>query len=177
MSTPLPDSASFAHSTRALAGSLIGAVVLVGVALAMVLPAPEPGPGALVVLAVQVAAGVVAHLLLEAIGYRTPPLSSDLTDADAATQARTRWQSLMIMRFAITESIAIASIAAAFALADGSILTYLGGAAVSLALMLVHVWPGARPVGKVADALEADGRRSGLRESFGLSSSGAIQRL
>jgi hypothetical protein len=43
--------------------------------------------------------------------------------------------------------------------------------------MAVHVWPWARPVGKVADALEAGGKRSGLRETFGLSSPGPIQRL
>jgi hypothetical protein len=84
---------------------------------------------------------------------------------------------LMIMRFAIAEFVAIASVAAAFVLPDGSILTYLGGAVVSLVLMVVHVWPGARPVGKVADALEAGGRRSGLREAFGLSAPGPIQRL
>ncbi|MBC2934779.1 hypothetical protein [Nocardioides sp. zg-1228] len=177
MSTPLPDPASFARSTRVLAATLMGGLVVVGVVLAVVLPAPVWGGEALVVLAVQVVAGVAAHLVLETIGYRTPALSTDLTDADAAARARTRWQSSMILRFAISESIAIVSIAAAFVLADGSILTYLGGAAVSLALMLVHVWPSARPVGKVAEALEADGRRSGLRESFGLSSSGAIQRL
>ena len=62
-------------------------------------------------------------------------------------------------------------------LTDGDLLTYLGGAVVSLVLMAVHVWPWARPVGKVADALEADGRRSGLREAFGLSPAGPIQRL
>lgn len=43
--------------------------------------------------------------------------------------------------------------------------------------MRVHVWPGSRPVGKFADALEAGGRSSGLRESFGLSAPGPIQRL
>ena len=42
--------------------------------------------------------------------------------------------------------------------------------------MVVHVWPWARPVGKAADALEAGGRRSGLREAFGLAP-GPVQRL
>jgi hypothetical protein len=74
----------------------------------------------------------------------------------------------MILRFAVSEFIAIASIAAAFVLPDGDILTYLGGAVVSLVLMGVHVWPWARPVGKTADALEASGRASGLREAFGV---------
>ena len=175
MSTPGPGPAPFALSTRILAGSLMGALVVIGVALSVVLPAPESFP--LGALAVQVIAGVAAHLLLEAVGYRTPALSTALTDDDAAAQARTRWQSLMIMRFAIAEFIAIASVAAAFVLPDGGILTYLGGAVVSLVLMVVHVWPGARSVGKVAEALEAGGKPSGLREAFGLSAPGPIQRL
>lgn len=175
MSTPVPGPAPFALSTRLLAGSLMGALVVIGVALSVVLPAPESFP--LVPLAVQVLAGVAAHVLLEAVGYRTPALSTALTDDDAAAQARTRWQSLMIMRFAIAEFIAIASVAAAFVLPDGSILTYLGGAVVSLVLMVVHVWPGARAVGKVAEALEAGGKPSGLREAVGLSAPGPVQRL
>ena len=175
MSTPLPAAAPFASSTRILAGALMGALVMIGVALGAVVPLDAPVSP--VVLGAQVAAGVVVHLLLEAIGYRTAPLSTALPDEQAAAQARTRWQTLMVMRFAIAESIAIASIAATFVLTDAGFVTYLGGAVVSLALMALHVWPGARPVGKVADALEADGRRSGLREVFGHSSPGPVQRL
>ena len=166
MSTPLPAAAPFALTTRVLAASLMGALVVMGVALAVVLP-PE-GSVSVTVLLVQVLAGLAAHGLLEAIGYRTPPLAPDLTDEAAAAQARTRWQSGMILRFAVSEFIAIASIAAAFVLPDGDILTYLGGAVVSLVLMGVHVWPWGRPVGRTADALEASGRASGLREAFGV---------
>ena len=74
MSTPLPASAPFALSTRVLAGSLMGALVVIGVALSVVLPAP--GSVSLTVLAVQVAAGIAAHLLIESVGYRTPALST-----------------------------------------------------------------------------------------------------
>jgi hypothetical protein len=174
MSTPLPGPAPFALSARILAASLMAALVFIGIALSFVLPPDGVSP---VVLLVQVVAGVAAHLLLDAIGYRTPALATDQTDDEAAAVARTRWQSLMVLRFAISESIAIASIAAAFVLADGSVMTYLGGAVVSLVLMLVHVWPGARSVGRTADALEAGGRRSGLREAFGLPDPGPVQRL
>lgn len=175
MSTPLPAAAPFALTTRILAASLMGALVVMGVALSVVLP-PE-GSVSVVVLLVQVVAGLAAHWLLEAIGYRTPALAADLTDEAAAGQARTRWQAGMVLRFAISEFIAIASIAAAFVLPDGDIVTYLGGAIVSLVLMGVHVWPWSRPVGRTADALEAAGKASGLREAFGLSGPGPIQRL
>jgi hypothetical protein len=165
MSTPRPVAAPFALSTRILAGSLMGALVVIGVALSTILPG---GGLSMVVVLVQVAAGLAAHGLLEAIGYRMPPLATDLSDEEAAVQARTRWQTGMILRFAISEFVAIASIAAAFVLEDGTLWTYLVGALVSLALMGVHVWPWSRPVGRTADALEAAGRASGLREAFGL---------
>jgi len=116
-------------------------------------------------------------MLLDAVGYRTQPLASDLTEEAAVAQAQARWQAGMILRFALAELIAIVSIAAAFVLPEGDITVYLGGALVSLVLMVVHVWPGARPVGKAATALEAGGTRSGLRETFGLSEPGPVQRL
>lgn len=175
MSTLQPPGAPFAQSTRILVATLMGALVMIGVALAFVLP-PDGSPS-VVVLLVQLVAGVGVHGVLEAIGYRTPALATNLTEEAAAAEARTRWQAGMILRFAIAESIAIASIAAAFVLPDGDLSVYLGGALVALVLMAVHVWPGARPVGRIADALEADGRRSGLRETFGLSPAGPIQHL
>ena len=173
MSTPIPAAAPFAWSTRILAGSLMMALVFIGIAMSFVLP-PE-GSVSVVVLLIQLVAGVVAHGLVEAVGYRTPPLATDLSDEDAEAQARARWQSGMILRFAVSELIAIASLAAAFVLPEGDLLVYLGGAVVSLVLMGVHVWPWARPVGKVADALESGGKRSGLREAFGMSGPGPIQ--
>lgn len=175
MTTPQPLAPSFALSTRILAASLMGALVVMGVALSFVLPPSGSLP--VVVPVAQVAAGVVVHFLLDAIGYRLPPLPTHLTDEEAVAQARTRWQTGMILRFAIAEFIAIASIAAAFVITDGDILVYLGGALVSLVLMGIHVWPWARPVGRTADVLEAGGRPSGLREAFGLASPGPIQRL
>ena len=61
-------------------------LVLLGVALFFVLGTDDTPPTWL--LAAQVAAGVVVHTLLVAIGYRVPPLDPDLGDADAAVAAR-----------------------------------------------------------------------------------------
>ena len=83
----------------------------------------------------------------------------------------------MIVRFAISESVARVSLAAAFVLPQGGFMIYAVGALVSLALMLLHVWPGSRPVGKIADVLESTGQHSHLRETFGLATTGPIQRL
>ena len=170
--TTSPGAPAFAQSVRILSGSLMAALVFFGVALFFVLGTEDTPP--LWVPVAQVAAGVAVHVLLERIGYRIPPLDTDLSDADAQQAARARWQTSMMLRFALSEAIALVSLAAAFVL-DGGVWTYLGGAVVSLALMAVHVWPGARPVGRVADALEASGRQSHLREEFGLAAPGPIQ--
>ena len=82
----------------------------------------------------------------------------------------------MPARFVISEAVAIISLAGAFVL-DGGFFVLLGGVAVSLTLMVLHVWPSARVIDKVASPLEADGARIGLRESFGHSQPGPIQRL
>jgi hypothetical protein len=90
-----------------------------------------------------------------------------------------RWQSSMVQRFALAESIAIVSVALCFVVPEGGYVLLLLGCATSLVLMAVHVFPWKRPVGKVADALERDGARSGLREVFGQGGGpgGAVQEL
>lgn len=175
--TPGPSAAQFATSTRILSGTLMGALLFLGLACFFVLPFDEAPP--LWVPIAQVVAGIAVHTVLEAIGYHVAPLDASLTGDDATAQARAGWQSTMIVRFALSETIAILSLALAFVLSDGGFLIYAGGALVALVLMVVHVWPWARPVGKLADQLESAGQASGLREAFGAvgASSGPIQRL
>lgn len=172
MTTTPPPAPPFAQSARILSGALMAGLVLVGIALFSVLGTEDTPPLWLVVA--QLGAGVGVHVLLESIGYRIRPLDRDLDDAQAELAARTAWQSSTMLRFALSEAIAIVSLVAAFVL-EGGILTYAVGAVVSLALMVVHVWPWSRPVGRVAAALEASGRRTGLREEFGVPSPGPIQ--
>ena len=175
-------SGQFARQTRMLSIILISALVMIGLALAFVLtPVAEMPPWWVPVA--QVVAGVALHAVIGAIGYRAAPLDRSLDDAAARITAQRVFTTGLTMRFAFAESIAIVSIALAFVLQHGGFLIFVGGALVSLALMAVHVWPGAGPVGRVADRLEADGRPSGLREEFGVTggpgpaSGSAIQEL
>ncbi|WP_404382292.1 hypothetical protein LL946_15725 [Knoellia locipacati] len=170
--TPPPAAAAFALSARTLCGALMGALVLIGVAMSFVLGTDSAPPTW--VLLVQVGAGIAIHLLVETLGYRLPPLDPSLGDDEAANAGRLRWQSSMMLRFALTEALAIGSLVAAFVF-DGGVWTYVGGALVSLALMAVHVWPGERSVTRTAEALEAGGQSSHLRETFGLPAAGPIQ--
>jgi len=172
MTSPAAAAPPFAVSARILCGALIGALPVLGLMMFFVLGTDETPP-TWVPLA-QLAAGVVIHVVVEAIGYRPQPLDPSLDDHEASSEARTRWQSTMILRFALIELIAIASLAAAFVI-DGGVWTYLGGALVSLVLMAVHIWPGARSITRTADALEVQGQPSFLREAFGLPAPGPIQ--
>lgn len=168
--------APFAAQNRVLAGALMGGLFFIGLALFFVLPLDETPP--LWVPVAQLAAGVAVHLGLEAFGYRTLPLDPSLSDDEAAATAMVRYQTGMLLRFALSEAIAIASIALAFVMPEGGFVVYAVGALVSLVLMGVHVWPWSRPVGKAAAVLEASGRASRLREVFGLGDPGSpIQRL
>lgn len=176
--TPTPPSASFAMSQRSLVGSLMSGLVLVAFAIYFVFVGQGDvwASPPLYVPVAQLVAGLTAHFLMETVGYRVAALDRSLSEEDAATRARQAWQTTMILRFALSELVAIASLAAAFVVTDGGYLTYLGGMLVSLVLMGVHVWPSARPVDRIAAALEQGGRSSHLRETFGLDSSGPVQR-
>jgi hypothetical protein len=171
----------FGQQTRVLAGALMGALVVIAVVMYVVLGATEDvlAPPPLWLVAAQVVAGLAAHGFCEALGYRTRPLDPSLDADEARTVARARFQAGMILRFAVCEAIAIVSLAMAFVVGEGGWLGYVTGAAVSLVLMAVHVWPWSRPVDRVRLALERDGASSGLGEDFGLSprSAGPIQEL
>ncbi|MFD1947989.1 hypothetical protein [Nocardioides aestuarii] len=169
------------QSTTMLSLSLMGALVIIPVAVFFVVGSEEgalAAPATLLLVAIP-AAGAAVHVLLESIGYRVQPIAPGTPEDDARGQAVARWQASMIQRFALSESIAIVSLALCFVVEQGGYVLLLLGCATSLTLMAVHVFPWSRPVGKVADALERDGARSGLREVFGQGGGpgGAIREL
>lgn len=164
-----------------LAGALMGALVVIPLALFFVVGSQEgalDAPPTLVLVALPLA-GLLAHVLVESVGYRVQPIAPGTPEREATSQAVMRWQSSMVLRFALCEVIGIVSVALCFVVEPGGYVLVLVGCATSLVLMAGHVFPWSRPVGKVADALERDGGRSGLREAFGHGggTGGAIQEL
>ena len=120
---------------RILAASLMGGIVLIGLALAAVLPLDEAPPNWVTIG--LVAAGVAVHVGLDTFGYR--PTSADPVAA---------YQAGMILRSAFSEAIAIVAAGLAFVLPEGGFATYAVGAGVAVALMAIHVWPSDRAVAK-----------------------------
>jgi hypothetical protein len=163
-----------------LVGTMMWSLVLLAVVLVFVLPVDDRlAAPPLWLLAAQFAAGGAIYLALESIGYRTPAIHPEDDQATATTTAVRALQSGTILRFALSEPIALASLAAAFVIDGGSVLCYATGAVVSVALIGYHAWPWSRPVDKTVASLERDGGRSYLREGLGLPPKlgGAIQEL
>lgn len=166
---------------KTLAVALMGMLVFFPIPLWFVLGSQDdalamPSP---LLLAAPVVAGVVVHVVLDAIGYRTAAISPTASTEETQRIAASHFGSAMIRRFAFGEVIAVVCIALGFIVTTGGYLLVLVGCATSMVLMLVHVWPGQRPVTKTAASLEREGARSGLSEAFGLESrtGGAIQEL
>jgi len=170
--------AMVAQQHRVLAGSLAGGVLVLAVAMWFVLGSADDALAAppLALLVALPVVGVVVHVVLDVIGYRPAPLDPALRADEAAREAMVRYQTGTVLRFAVSESVAIVAIAASFVVSSGGYLLVLGGCAVTLVLVAVHVWPWRRPVDRTATALERDGARSGLRETFGVGASGGVIR-
>lgn len=173
---------------RTLTTALMGSLFFIAVAMYFVFAPgtdPQPGEGLLDapptwVPVAQLAAGVVLHLLIGAIGYRAPAISPGTPPETAGRTSAAALSSGTILRAAMAESVAIGSLALAFLLTEGSYVTYLGGAVVSLVLFALHAFPSERTISRTETSLERDGGTSYLRHQLGRpapSPGGAIQEL
>ena len=148
---------------RMLVGAVVGALFLMAVALMFVLGFGAPAVWAVVVLLVL---GVAMYFALETYGYRVKPISPSLPAEEAREAAMNAFRSSLMLRLSLAESVAIIGILLAF-VGGHTVLLYDLGAAISVLLLAVHVWPSVRTADKVVERLEADGARTGLREVLG----------
>lgn len=152
---------------RIMVGALLAAPVLVLVAMWFVLgatltdPTPWPFVIGLVVLT------VIGDGVLRVFGYRTVMLPRGLSKADAMARSRLSYQAALFRRMTIAELPMLLSLALAF-LTPGGFYLVLFGCALTLNLLVVHVWPTQRSVDRTIDSLELDGTQSHLREALGL---------
>ncbi len=160
--------------------AMMSSLVVLAVVVAVALPDDDRfAAPPLWLLAAQFGTGAALFALIETIGYRTVAVDPETDQQSAMTQAFAAFQSGTIVRFALSEVVAVGSLAAAFVIDDGGVTGYATGAVVSLALMGYHAWPWSRPVDKTVARLERAGGRSHLREGLGLphKPGGAIQEL
>lgn len=164
-----------------LAASTIGMLVVLGV-ISYVVLAPDLAdltapPWWL--LGGQLVAGLALHLLLDAVGYRTPAVRPGTPPEEAQRAGVAAYTSRTVVRLALCETVALVSLALVFAWGAEEWPGYVTGAAISVVLLVVHVWPWSRPVDRTRASLERDGARVPLREAFGLEPklTGPIQEL
>lgn len=154
---------------RIMAGALLAVPVILLVAMWFVLgdtlADPTPWPFVIGVLVL----GFGCELVLRSVGYRTVVLSRGLTKSDAMAQSRLSYQAALFRRMMIAELPMIVSLTFAFIIPGGFYIV-LFGAAATLNLLVMHVWPSGRSIELIQASLELGGNRSYLREALGLPS-------
>ncbi len=161
------------QTLKILVGAVVAALFLMAVALTFVLGFGPPPIGTVVILLVL---GVLAHVLIENVGYRAAALPLDLDATTARSRAVAVFRTTLMMRLAMSESVAFFGLV--FAFVGRTVLTYDLGAAISVLLLALHVWPSRRSVDRVVANLEKDGAQTGLSAllGFGGPMDGPIQR-
>ncbi|MCD4535728.1 hypothetical protein LRP67_16680 [Nocardioides sp. cx-169] len=174
-------------SLRIVVGAMMAFLLLIALSLSFVL-APSgsspPDQGLLDapapwVPAALLAGGVALHLVITAVGYRTPAIVPGTPPEVAGRAAAGALTSGTFLRAALAESLALLALALAFVLIEGGFVTYLCGAAVSLALSALHAFPREATIRRTEESLERQGGTSYLRQQLSLPAprSGAVQEL
>lgn len=162
----------FRQPRQILAGALMGALVVIGIALTFIFSTPGGVFGDLwtkppvMVWAVMVVLAFAPIPLINAIGYNVGALAPGLSRLEASRAALMRDQSATILRFVMCEAPAIVAVAMAFVVPGGGLWIYATVAPVSLWLMWTHVYPHPSTVARTQEALEAGGTRSYLDELY-----------
>lgn len=165
-STPTATPAPTWQSLQVLAMSLVGAPVVILVAIWFVLGSDDPWSPPTVMLAVPVVLALGAAAMIQAVGYRTPALPATTPSQEAGETGARRFQSLMMIRFVLSELVTILPLALAFVVPHGGFSVLLIGVILSEALMLTHVLPNDTQVEKVRRSLASQGAVVPLREAL-----------
>ena len=162
--TPTPD---HLRTLRFMVGALIAAPLVIVVAMWFVLghtlTDPTPWPFVIAVVAI----GLIGEVVLRTYGYRTVVLPRGLSPEETIARSRLSYQAALFRRMSVAELPLLIALAMSFVTYGGFYLV-LFGAAVTLNLLVVHVWPTQRSVDRTAASLELGGARSHLREALGL---------
>jgi len=157
-----------ARTARMLALTFMTMVVVLGVIVALSVPDSDLRLPSAYVIGGQVAAGVVIALLCSTIGFRAAPITPGTPPEKATGEGLQKHQTSMFLRLVLSEIVALVSLALAFVLTDGQLMTYVIGGVISLALMAFFAYPSARNVRRVEASLDSAGAPSRLAEAFGV---------
>jgi len=166
------------RSLRVIVGTLTVSLVMFAVVLFLVLPnghyPPIWVPWGLGGLA------VLSHLLCRKVGFTIKPVPSGTLPGEAMAMALAAFRTSTIVRFALSELVAIVALTLSFAVAPATWMTYLIGLVLALILLWVNAWPHAAVISKAQQQLDRDGGESFLPDALlglapGTASSGVIR--
>jgi hypothetical protein len=167
MSSSTPTATSPLTSLRITVTAIVGAPVFMLLAVYFVLgdtlEDPVPTTWLLVVVVVAAASAVLTAL----VGYRTRAIAPGTDAEEARKVSREAFSSGTFLRVALTEAVAIISLALAFVAPEGGIFVFMLGAVLAIGLIALHAWPSDRVIARVQQSLERDGGTSHLREAIG----------
>jgi hypothetical protein len=147
-----------------LVGVLAGSLVIFGVVLYSVLPSGDYPP-----IWVPWALGglaVASHLLCQSTGFNLKPVPAGTPTDEAMAMARAAFQASTVLRFMLSESVAIVAVVLSFAVRPATWMTYLIGGVLALILIGVNVWPSAGVIRKAQQRLDRDGGQSFLGDAL-----------
>lgn len=156
------------RSAQMLALAFMSMIVVLGLVVYLSLPDADLALPSAYVIGGQVVAGVVVALILSTIGFRVAPVTPGTAPEKAKGEALQKHQTSMILRLVLSELIALVSLALAFVLTEGQVMTYAIGGVISLALMAVFAYPSAGNIRRVEASLDSAGAQSRLAEAFGV---------
>lgn len=157
---------SFHRTLRILVTALMAAPLLFLVVGATMLQdgVEDPAPWMLGVVAGEALLTVV---LLQVLGLRTvPAIAPGTTEEDARRASGAALQSTVILRFALSEAVALVALALSFVAETGGLVVLALGVVLAEVLMALYVWPGDRLVSAVQGALEREGGVSHLQAAL-----------
>ena len=164
MSEPPATGVTPIMSLRILVGILAGSLVIFGVVLYNALQNGEYPP-----VWVAWALGALAatsHLLSRRVGFNLKPVPAGTPPDEAMAMARVAFQASTVLRFALSESVALVALVLSFVVQPASWMTYLIGAVLALALLAVNVWPRAGIISKAQRQLDREGGQSFLHDAL-----------
>ncbi|MFE6508681.1 hypothetical protein ACFVDI_22925 [Nocardioides sp. NPDC057767] len=156
------------RSAQMLALAFMSMIVVLGVVVYLSVPDDDLTLPSTYVIGGQVVAGVVVALILATIGFRVAPITPGKDPEKAKGEALQKHQMSVILRLVLSELVALVSLALAFVLTEGQVMTYVIGGVVSLALMGLFAYPSAGNVRRVEASLDSAGARSRLADALGV---------
>lgn len=156
------------RTAQMMALAFMGMVVVLGVVVYLSVPDADLTLPSTYVIGGQVVAGVVIGLILSTIGFRVAPITPGTDPEKAKGEALQKHQTSMTLRLALSELVALVSIALAFILTEGQVMAYVIGGAISLLLMALFAYPSAGNVRRVEASLDGAGAQSRLADTLGV---------